>query len=137
MTVSKALGSIVCCQAVITEAQASWLSSSRDVSGEQLSKDTEWHNIATCSCVHFASQASTFPLSLFSWQVDSCPGLSYCISVELRDLNGLWVCKSFRGYGCRGAIVAKWEFWATLGNNTPGLAWLSPGPWPSEVECGV
>ena len=35
------------------------------------------------------------------------------------------------------AIVGRQAFWATQDNNTLGWAWLSPGPWSSQAECGV
>ena len=88
------VGSIVCCQAVVEGEQASWLAGGSDASRNQLGKDIEWYNIATCFSVHFASQAPTCLLSQFSWQVDSCPGLSHQIYVDISDLDRLRVVRA-------------------------------------------
>ena len=46
--------------------ESSWLAICSDMTGEQLGKDTKWHNITICTVVDFASEASTMIWAYFS-----------------------------------------------------------------------
>ena len=70
-------GSIVSCQACCGWLQSSWWIIGIDMSGEQLGKYTQWHDITTCTSVDLALECCKFVWSNLSWHRDSCKGFSW------------------------------------------------------------
>ena len=81
------LGSIVSCQACHGWLQSSWWTISVDMSGEQLGKCMQWHDITSCTGVDLALESHKSFGSNFSWHLDSHKGFCCWVYLNIRYLN--------------------------------------------------